>query len=346
MMKKIAAMILCLSLCLTFCACGAAKEPAEKIDMAVQAGQEETDGFNGTLYDTFVEEADVTQPTEAGADLSRNVTITDITFQAVEAYSASTDLRTRQGYMIQATVRNGNDVSVDVFPAFSAVYTDSDNYGDPRERKVLLMNSGCITTPYGPDYLAMYVSDGYLRPVGLAPHETKTVRYYIIGEGVYVLPAAEIGADGAVNFFNRVDILLDGNNALSGLELCGLKAAEAEQVYLAAEDWAGDFRMLRVDESMTGLRMIRHYLQGTFTNTTDERWESVNVQFDITVDGQATYESVRHYANLEYSYVDIGDVIDIANGSETGIKVAGYEHGDFDVEMVPGLLAYTPDPNY
>lgn len=320
-MKRFMSIILCLSVLLTLCGCGIddTREEKEHVREKIEKEFDEyLDEAVDSAYQAVEDALNETQPPEETDSLDKKVIMTDITFAPIDMYSASVDFYDpKQGYVIQATVSNRNDVCCDIFPKFSVEVTQKDNYGDEQVSSALLTNVADIYTPYGPEYLLL--GSEYLEPVGLAPHETKTIRYYIEPN--------------------------TGIISMANIQLLALVAQEASQIYVPVAQWGESIWLEEVDESMVGLSMYKNYVHGTIENHTEDRWKSVTVQADFSINGQALYESVINRARKTFSYVKIGGTVSYTDSAGDGVHIASYEVDEYQMEMIPSLLAYTPDEN-
>lgn len=275
------------------------------------------------------------------------MTIENVTLAPIQVYSTNVgSIEPDQGYVIEATITNNNDTSCDVSPSFSVLITDTDNYGDARTRRMMLTNDSEITSPYHIN-LAHYWESSYLVSVGVAPKEKKTVRYYL-GTSSISISAIEMNENGKINTskdvetFYRLDTI-----SMSDVKLLSYQVAKADYVYVPVEQWGQNLGLEEVDFSMPGLSMFGNILTGSITNSTQDRWESVNVQFDLSVNGQTMNSAAIAKNYQEFHYVDIGDVLQLSDGTgqySISQSVASYEKQQgYQVKVMPAILAYTPD---
>ncbi len=324
--KQLAAGILAGIMALSFTACGSKQEPQPEPPASQSEASDQTSA-----------------PEEQ--TLSDQVSMSEVSISAIDIYSRSlSDYEPEKGYVIQGTVTNNSDVSCDVYPAFSVSLTDEDEYGKARTRTMLLMDSDAVFTPYGPQKGSP--DNKFLRPVGLAPKETKEVRYYISTNASSLL-AAELQGDEKSGSIGGMEQYYDVNPyTLADVKLLQLHAEEAEKVYLPVAEWGKNVTLKAVDLSMPGLSVFANIPEGTVTNTTKDRWERVNLYFDLSVNGQTMNVPAIRKAERTFDHVDLGDSFDIRDntGEYVGTEsIASAQTKDFQVAITPGLLAYTPD---
>lgn len=309
---------------LSFTACGQSGEEVSKEESSSSTTQTE----------------DSSQQSEEPESIDRKVTVTDVTITPIQVYSASVDsYDPDNGYVIEATVSNKNDVSCDVYPTFSITLTSQDDYGASQTREMLLFNSDLISSPYSPDI--NYRGDTALAPVGIAPNETKTVRYYVGTNSTAPLVVAEL--DGG-RYDEPENLYGTENYSIDGIKLKGVAVKQAEQVYLPADEWSADAHLEAVDFSSTGLAAYGNVLTGTIQNNTTGRWEEGYAQFDLAVNGQTFNAMAVKKTYQTFSFVDVDGSVALHEGDfSISESVATSESPDFEVTLTPALLAYTPD---
>lgn len=338
-MKKLIAMILCISMLLALCGCEIADDSGRS-SRRRNRNREESEEYMDSDEPSEMEESEPAPLLQGTYSLAQNVTMTDITIAPIDAYGICLyTYDPTPGYVIQATVSNQNSVSCDVFPMFSFYVQDRDEYDNPRVRKVLLKDSNCVFTPYGLDYYSF--GEDLLNPVGLAPHETKVIRYYIIPEGSFSINCAVFDEDGqTVNQMRVERIHVSAIESITDFQLYGLKVLKANQVYIPVAEWGDNLWVEEVDESMVGLTQYRSYAHGTITNTTEDQWNSVTMVSEFLVNNEGVYSYVSAKNSQVFYYVDIGDTIGYTG---SGLRVTSYEKPGHNLEIFPALLAYTPE---
>lgn len=281
---------------------------------------------------------------EQSQTIDQLISISDVSIAPIEVYSASVDsYEPDPGYIIEATVSNENDVSCDVSPFFSVQVTDEDDYGKPRTRNMVLLNSAAVFSPYGPD-LPYYQGDA-LVPVGLAPHETKTVRYYVQTASSNPIRVSALNSGSGSSGYGEEKLYSSNKFSLSNIKLLSFQVKEADQVYVSSEKWNIDARLEEVDFSMPGLTSYGNILTGTLTNNTDDQWEKASIQFDLSVNGQTLNTAAIKKTYQSFTYVDVGKNIPLRDESPyaTSESVASYESQNYKMELTPALLMYTPE---
>ncbi len=227
---------------------------------------------------TGAETKDEVTAEEAEANaLKENVTISDITFEGHDTTGAFAGYD-NYDYVVEMTVSNDNDVSCDVYPSFQATVVWTNGYGDEISRQIQLLRSRStmINSPYsrmfGRDTLS--AEDNYeetLIPVGLAPHETKKVVYYMDEAYTTDGDSFDFGADGPI----------------TDLQLLDYTVEEAPYTYL------------NISECLD-------YETGAITNTSGERWNVVGANYEEVVDGSphsSSHTSVGSHSSTG-NYVD------------------------------------------
>lgn len=329
-MKKLIAMILCISMLLALCGCETTDDSGRSSRRRNRNREESEEYMDSDEPSEMDEPAYVTYDTYG---LARNVTMTDVSIAPIDAYGPSLySLDPTPGYVIQATVSNKNSVSCDVFPMFSFYVEDRDNYDNPRVRKVLLNDSDGVFTPYGPKYHSL--GEDAMDPVGVAPNETKVIRYYFFGS----INCAVFDEDGKLT--SRTSIYAPAIESITDFQLYGLKAQKAYQVYIPVDEWGDNLWVEEVDESRVGLTQFRSYAHGTITNTTEDQWNTVTFTCEYMVNNEGVYSYVSAKNSQVFYYVDIGDTIGFKNSGE---RITFTEKPGHNLEIFPTLLAYTPE---
>lgn len=277
-----------------------------------------------------------------------NVSITDVSMAPIEVCSASVDsYDAERGYVIDATVSNDNEVSCDVTPHFAVDITGEDDYGAEQTQRMVIYG-GSVFTPYGLESMRD------MQPVGLAPHETKNVRYYVYLDGASPLrgapleasegeegPDEETGALSAIDLSGGVNEFYSSEiTALGNVELVGFDVEESEMVYLPADEWSEGVALTEEYDdgsSWGGYPTYESIISGSVANATNERWLSAEVQFDFTLSGQALNDAALRGTYYSLDHVDTGASAELREQSVATAK------NDYDVVLTPALLAYEPD---
>ncbi|MDL2295771.1 hypothetical protein LJC18_03070 [Lachnospiraceae bacterium OttesenSCG-928-E19] len=317
---------LTIALCLmtvSLTACGKKEIPLQEKSEALHQEKKEA-----STQDTSTQE----EPQKTLSDL---VSITNVTIDPIDVYSASVDsYDPTQGYVIEATVSNENDISCDVSPILSVVITNLDNYGKEQSKEgILSLSSPAVTSPYC--YKGAYgVSTD---SVGLAPHETKTVRYYLGANGLgQRVNVDRINQSDEIESFQN--LFMNNIISITDAKLQSFNVKESEVVYIPAQEWAKDVSI----EEMKFDFSTGNVIKGAVTNNTEDRWKDGSIQFDIMVNGQIVGSEYK-----DFTFIDKGGVIEMShNGSAPYTitdSVASYEGEGYKVELIPTLLGYTPD---
>lgn len=313
------------------------QEPAETTSQAEQQEPAEST--------SQIEQQESAASVPAEKTLADNITVTGVGISEVGVRSASFDSYDAEpGYIIEATVANDNDVSCDVTPYFAVDITSKDDYGAEQTKREIIFGESMFT-PYGPE---MY---SFVQPVGLAPHETKSVRYYIYMNGANPLQAVPLagthaavegtGSDAAIDLRGDFDEFYSSSEAmLANVEIVDFDVKEAASVYVPVSEW-GSGAVLTEDfddgSAWGGYPTYETFISGSVTNNTDERWKSADVQFDFILDGQALNAAAVRGTYYSLSHVDKGASAEL---SEQSIVTA---QNDYEAVLTPALLAYEPD---
>ena len=317
-------------------------------DQAPKESQAETISQIEAASQIEQQEPDESAPAEsspAGKTLSGSVTVTGVSISAVGVRSASFDSYDAEpGYIIEATVANDNDVSCDVTPYFAVDITSKDDYGTEQTKREVIFGSS-LFTPYGPE------SGRYMQPVGLAPHETKKVRYYVYLNGANPLlgvpldgahaPAEGTGSDAAIDLRGDHDKFYGSSEAtLANAEIVDFDVVEAMSVYVPAGEWEEGVSLTEeFDDGSAwgGYPTYESIISGAVTNNTEDRWKSAEVQFDFTLDGQALNAGALRGTYYSLSHVDRGSSAELREQSVVTAQK------DYEAVLTPALLAYEPD---
>ena len=313
MKKKLVAGILIMCMAMALSACG---EKTEDIKPA------ETPNIQG--------ETPIETPPQENREktLSDFVTMTNVTIAPIEIYSASVDAHEpTQGYVIEATVSNENDISCDVSAEFSATITDKDNYGKERDRTHVLPE---LSSPYCYENIYGMSSDS----VGLAPHETKIVRYYTGSSFAF-----KSNDSLAPEFVDAISV--------TDIKLLSLSAKEADVIYIPVAEWAKNVKMEEVKLESSIENSMGNVLLGTVVNNTKDKWKDGSMQFEMTVNGQTFNTPAIKRLYKQFTFIDIGGVIQLSDNDSGKYRisdsVASYETQGYKVELIPTILGYTPD---
>ncbi len=260
---------------------------------------EEDEDKEAAKETTDAETTDEVTAEEAEANaLKEKVTISDITFKEHE----TSDLvmgYDNIDYMVEMTVSNDNDVSCDVYPSLQATVEVTNGYGDKSNKEIHLLRSrsNMINSPYSrmftrDRYNADDNYDEYMIPVGLAPHETKKVIYYMDGAYTSANSEFDFGTDGPITDVKLLDYTVE----------------EAPYTYI------------NISENLNNET-------GAITNTTGERWRTGGANYEQVTNGSPDSSSKTSAERYSTSgeYVDRDDDVIITNSdiydaeNETGM---------------------------
>ena len=338
-----------LALTVALSGCGKTPEPNQPAGSEQQESADEssTDAANekdGTDSKTNKNDSDKSSKSSTDSNsaktgkLESKVKMTNIQMESIEVWSASLDnYEPESGYVISATVKNGNDVSCDITPSFFVTIGYENEYGDPKSERIRLFETSPIYTPYGMESMTSTNLS-----VGLAPGETKEVRFYInLANGPIVGNPYDLDADiRSARDDKHYDV-----TSLSDIELESVRVEKSDYVYLPTSEWDGGVSVEKVDRSQPGLTSFAHEITGSISNQTSDRWKQAFVQYDVAVNGQTMNAPALRKASYSYDHVDRGDVLSLEEGEGAALDpaIAAGPTDQFDIGVTPALLAYLPD---
>ena len=281
--------------------------------------------------------------------LESNISISDVNMTEAKVCSTSVDEHDPQrGYAISASVTNGNDVSCDVTPYFAVDISGIDDYGAEQTKRAVIYGSE-VFTPYG-----LETTRG-MQSVGLAPHETKTVWYYVYLDEANPLLAAPLAGEkddaaledegdeyGLIQLESDEEIRYYSEDitSLANIELVSFEAEEANKTYVPAKEWREGVNVdTKYDDgsSWGGYPTYESIMSGSITNSTQDRWLTAEVQFDVRVGSYLLNAAGVRGTYCSLGHIDVDGSKDLA---ETSIATSREE---YSVELSPALLAYEPD---
>lgn len=282
--------------------------------------------------------------------LESHVSITDVSLSEIKVYSTSVDsYDPERGYVIQATVTNDNDESCDITPYFAVDITGDDDYGAEQTQRVIISGSE-IFTPYGPEPAMQS-----MQPVGLAPHETKDVRYYVYLDGAGPILASPLSNDKedtsedyGIGPLDSIPLGGDEDGkyysheitSLANVEVVSFSVAESSMTYIPADEWGkGVILNEEYDDgsSWGGYPTYESIITGSIANPTQDRWLSATAQFDVALSGQTLNSAGLRGTYATLDHVDRGASAELTENSIVTTQ------NDYDVTLTPALLAYEPD---
>lgn len=286
---------------------------------------------------------------EAENTLESNISISDVNMREAKVCSTSVDeYDPQRGYAISASVTNDNDVSCDVTPYFAVDIAGIDDYGAEQTERAVIYGSE-VFTPYGVETARS------MQSVGLAPHETKTVWYYVYldesnpllasplaGEGDDAALKDEGGEYGPIQLESgkRIEYYSEDITSLANIELVSFDAEEAKKTYVPAKEWREGVAVgTKYDDgsSWGGYPTYESVMFGSIANSTQDRWLTAEVQFDVRVGAYLLNAAGVRGTYCPLDHIDVGGSKDLV---EASIAISQEE---YDVVISPALLAYEPD---
>lgn len=286
------------------------------------------------------------EETEPDNKLIKNVSISDISIKSTDIYSINIlkESSPIKGYVIEANIENKNNISCNVFPSFSILVEDKDDYGQSRKRELLLLDSEKITTPYGEDQL-FGVTNAYIKPVGLAPNEIKTVKYYITGViKAYDKQSESNNTDDSLVDSNEIQLSLQ-DITIDKINLASFDVVEVQdKIYLPAKENIEKLKVEHANFSFTGMSLYGDILTGFITNNTKDRWDSITLKFDYTVND---FPFLNDLTNKSFEYIPIGKSVQLSDKSKENYSSSDtfitYEEEKYKANAVPALISYVKE---
>lgn len=289
------------------------------------------------------------QAREAENTLESNISISDVNMTEAKVCSTSVDeYDPQRGYAISASVTNDNDMSCDITPYFAVDIAGIDDYGAEQTERAIIYGSE-VFTPYGLE------TGRSVQPVGLAPHETKTVWYYVYLDESNPLLASPLAGEGDDAAFKdeggeydpiqlesgkRIEYYSEDITSLANIELMSFDAEESKKTYVPAKEWREGVAVgTKYDDgsSWGGYPTYESVMFGSIVNSTQDRWLTAEVQFDVRVGAYLLNTAGVRGTYCSLDHVDAGGSKDLI---ETSIATSQEE---YSVELSPALLAYEPD---
>ncbi len=305
--------------------------------------------------------------TDKEVDLKENVTITDVSAEQLEVIE---DWMWGDVIAIYMTVTNDNDVSCEVMPSFMVKRETHDGGPDLVTDEGILMRASSSSSNYDEVYSPYHyyennnqddstVYDGgkkvydyenpYFLSVGLAPHETKEVCYYV--------NKTNIDVDGVTKGLGAYDNIVE-------IELADYAVDESKYSYVPVSECVDYCEVEKIDnasEFTPDYKQTRIFLTGEITNNTSDRWMTAHAQFDLNVNGvpienSDDFDNTYTYS-VNFSYVNTGETVslndeDLSYSSlSMNLPMSFNSTMDFheelvDFELIPTFVAYEPDPDF
>ena len=253
-----------------------------------------------------------------------SVKVTNIVFETTQAAIKTFGTKLLDVYSIKFTVENNSDDYVFADPTFVFNVTYKDKYGDNQSGTATLLSK--VSSP------DVYSDNGIL----LAPHEKKTVTYYIndfaydANNNNQMIPDARFNITDAA-LVNAPDnpSIAKGNISIDSVNL-------KDCPFSGAKD---NIKIISADEAKASLSLkfedFSSKLTGTITNTTKDKWSSAFVCYYIEMDGYYVLNSTNASS---VSFIKPDSSANVEADNYIGSKQDGHTY-----EVKPTFVAYQAD---
>ena len=253
-----------------------------------------------------------------------SVKVTNIVFETTQAAIKTFGTQLLDVYSIKFTVENNSDDYVFADPTFVFNVTYKDKYGDNQSGTATLLSK--VSSP------DVYSDNGIL----LAPHEKKTVTYYIndfaydANNNNQMIPDARFNITDAA-LVNAPDnpSIAKGNISIDSVNL-------KDCPFSGAKD---NIKIISADEAKASLSLkfedFSSKLTGTITNTTKDKWSSASVCYYIEMDGYYVLNSTNASS---VSFIKPDSSANVEADNYIGSKQDGHTY-----EVKPTFVAYQAD---
>lgn len=252
-----------------------------------------------------------------------SVKVSNIVFETTQAAMRDFDIKLLDVYSIKFTVENNTDDYVFANPTFVFNVTYKDKYGDNQSGTATLLSN--VSSP------DVYSDDGIL----LAPHEKKTVTYYI-NDFAYDAKNNQKISDARfnitdANLVNAPDnpSIAKGNISIDSVNLkdCPFSGVKSNIKIISADEAKASLSLKFEDFSSE--------LTGTITNTTKDKWSSASVRYYIEMDGYYVLNSTNASS---VSFIKPDSSANVEANNYIGSKQDGHTY-----EVKPTFVAYQAD---
>lgn len=251
-----------------------------------------------------------------------SVKVSNIVFETTQAAMRDFDIKLLDVYSIKFTVENNTDDYVFANPTFVFNVTYKDKYGDNQSGTATLLSD--VSSP------DVYSDDGIL----LAPHEKKTVTYYI-SDFAYDTKNNQKISDARFNITNASQNAPDNPSIAKGnisIDSVNLKDCPFSGV-------KSNLKIISADEAKASLSLkfedFSSELTGTITNTTKDKWSSASVCYYIEMDGHYVLNSTNASS---VSFIKPDSNANVEANNYIGSKQDGHTY-----EVKPTFVAYQAD---
>lgn len=252
-----------------------------------------------------------------------SVKVSNIVFETTQAAMSDFNIKLLDVYSIKFTVENNTDDYVFANPTFVFNVTYKDKYGDNQSGTATLLSN--VSSP------DVYSDDGIL----LAPHEKKTVTYYI-NDFAYDAKNNQKISDARfnitdANLVNAPDnpSIAKGNISIDSVNLkdCPFSGVKSNIKIISADEAKASLSLKFEDFSSE--------LTGTITNTTKDKWSSASVRYYIEMDGYYVLNSTNASS---VSFIKPDSSANVEANNYIGSKQDGHTY-----EVKPTFVAYQAD---
>lgn len=253
-----------------------------------------------------------------------SVKVSNIVFETTQAAIKTFGTKLLDVYSIKFTVENNSDDYVFANPTFVFNVTYKDKYGDNQSGTATLLSK--VSSP------DVYSDSGIL----LAPHEKKTVTYYIndssydANNNNQMIPDARFNITDAA-LLNAPDnpSIAKGNIVIDSVNLkdCPFSGVKDNIKIISADDAKVSLSLKFEDFSSK--------LTGTITNTTKDKWSSAFVCYYIEMDGYYVLNSTN-VSSVSYIKPD-------SNANVEADNYIGSSQDGHTYEVKPTFVAYQAD---
>ncbi len=253
-----------------------------------------------------------------------SVKVSNIVFETTQAAIKTFGTQLLDVYSIKFTVENNTDDYVFADPTFVFNVTYKDKYGDNQSGTATLLSN--VSSP------DVYSNDGIL----LAPHEKKTVTYYIndfdydANNNNQMIPDARFNiTDAALVNASDNPSIAKGNISIDSVNLkdCPFSGVK------------NNIKIISADEAKASLSLkfedFSSELTGTITNTTKDKWSSASVRYYIEMDGYYVLNSTNASS---VSFIKPDSSANVEANNYIGSKQDGHTY-----EVKPTFVAYQAD---
>ena len=253
-----------------------------------------------------------------------SVKVSNIVFETTQAAIKTFGTKLLDVYSIKFTVENNSDDYVFADPTFVFNVTYKDKYGDNQSGTATLLSN--VSSP------DVYSDNGIL----LAPHEKKTVTYYIndfaydANNNNQMIPDARFNITDAA-LVNAPDnpSIAKGNISIDSVNLkdCPFSGVKSNLKIISADEAKASLSLKFEDFSSE--------LTGTITNTTKDKWSSASVCYYIEMDGHYVLNSTNASS---VSFIKPDSSANVEANNYIGSKQDGHTY-----EVKPTFVAYQAD---